>query len=374
VSADPPAARSTGLRAWHRGSGPPDLLLAMAAAGLLGWAARAALPEAAVAFSRAMVMGAGLAACVWRLGARLWVLDLVRHFPVQLLLASTLAAGALAGWSGDAAWCGGAVVSMALWLVIVSPVVARRRPVPSPGSADGHTLRVLYANVLTESRGYARVTEQIAAEDADVVALIEPDEEWLQALDMSRHGYPYMVADPVPDHFGVALCSRLPLGRTAVIDLGDMGMPAVLADVPVGPGGSLRVLLVHSMPPKGPARARMRDRQLAAAADIATDEAGPLLLVGDLNVTPWSAAYGRLLRAGRLQDGRAGHGLCATWPAPLPWFLRLPIDTVLVSGVEVLAVGVGPTNGSDHRPLVLDLCVPSVAAPSPAPRVEADGP
>lgn len=95
----------------------------------------------------------------------------------------------------------------------------------------------------------------------------------------------------------------------------------------------------------------------------------PVVLLGDLNATPWSRAY-RLL-AGRLTDarrisgaGRARSG--ATFPTRLP-FLR--IDHVFVGP----GIGVGrmePVGGrlarvaSDHRPLLAEIALePAEAAP-----------
>jgi len=110
-------------------------------------------------------------------------------------------------------------------------------------------------------------------------------------------------------------------------------------------------------PPVSAAHAACRSGQLADLAAVCASAAKPLVVVGDLNMTPWSPYFGRLLREGGLRDGRAGHGLRPTWPA----FFRpllIPIDHCLVSGeVGVDGFETGPALRSDHRPIIVDLSV-----------------
>jgi endonuclease/exonuclease/phosphatase (EEP) superfamily protein YafD len=83
------------------------------------------------------------------------------------------------------------------------------------------------------------------------------------------------------------------------------------------------------------------------------------VLLGDLNCTPWSPAFDRLLAAARLRDSGRGRGLHPTWFSAVP-FVGLPIDHVLVGpGVGVRGRHVGPDIGSDHRPVIADLVLPS---------------
>ncbi len=79
---------------------------------------------------------------------------------------------------------------------------------------------------------------------------------------------------------------------------------------------------------------------------------GPAAVAGDLNTTPWSREFRRLLA----QSGLDGPLLRPrTLPARLGW-AGLPIDHVLAGGgLRVAAVEPGPDLGSDHRPVVARL-------------------
>ena len=103
-----------------------------------------------------------------------------------------------------------------------------------------------------------------------------------------------------------------------------------------------------------PTPARMRDQQLAIIADALRRLDEPVLLLGDLNVSPWSYHFKRLLRQSGLRDGTLGKGFQPTWPTSLLPLL-IPIDHCLYSlGIHVVYRIVGKDVGSDHYPVVVD--------------------
>ena len=84
----------------------------------------------------------------------------------------------------------------------------------------------------------------------------------------------------------------------------------------------------------------------------------PVIVAGDLNTTPWSHGFQRLIRPRGLRDSAVGHGVQTTWNARR-WVPRIPIDHVVVSPeVRVVARRVGPDVGSDHLPIEATLAVP----------------
>ena len=120
--------------------------------------------------------------------------------------------------------------------------------------------------------------------------------------------------------------------------------------------GELRVLATHPMSPIGGRRWALRDEQLAATAEyLANQVDDPAVLIGDLNVTPWSTAFGGLLETARLRDSARGDGWQPSWPSRLGIF-GIPIDHCLLRGDIVAAErSIGPNLGSDHLPLLVTI-------------------
>jgi endonuclease/exonuclease/phosphatase (EEP) superfamily protein YafD len=82
-----------------------------------------------------------------------------------------------------------------------------------------------------------------------------------------------------------------------------------------------------------------------------------VIIAGDLNLSPWSPYYARLVRETGLADIRKGFGLLPTWPTHLRPMM-IPIDHCLVSpDISVSRVRTGEHIGSDHLPLIVDLMV-----------------
>ncbi|MEL6340871.1 MAG: endonuclease/exonuclease/phosphatase family protein [Myxococcota bacterium] len=117
--------------------------------------------------------------------------------------------------------------------------------------------------------------------------------------------------------------------------------------------GGLLLIATHPIPPIGPDETLARNAQLVELGKKAAESERPVLLVGDLNTTPFSPSFSDLLRHGGFRDSARGHGYAPTWPTFfLP--LSIPIDHALhSSNVEIVDRRVGPNIGSDHYPLVV---------------------
>jgi endonuclease/exonuclease/phosphatase (EEP) superfamily protein YafD len=92
-----------------------------------------------------------------------------------------------------------------------------------------------------------------------------------------------------------------------------------------------------------------------------------LIFLGDLNLTPWSPYYSRLIRNTGLHNTRLGFGIEPSWIEPathvhLPnWvttLVKIPIDHIFVSqDLKVVDCQTIKTANSDHRMLWSDLLV-----------------
>jgi endonuclease/exonuclease/phosphatase (EEP) superfamily protein YafD len=167
-------------------------------------------------------------------------------------------------------------------------------------------------------------------------------------------GYPGRIEAPRDDNFGVALYARGELRGAAEVLKTEL--PTVFAELALR-GARLRIVLTHPPPPISARALAMQYVQLAEIAPRAAG-AGPVVIMGDFNATPWSRPFAWLREHTGLCDSRAGFGIQASYPTEST-LLRIPIDHLLAScTVGVRDRRIGRDVGSDHVPVLVDLIVP----------------
>ena len=277
------------------------------------------------------------------LGRLDWRLELFSHFlpqaSVALLLAAWVTQQRLLRW---ALLLGGSA-SLGLILFTLAPSQT------NSAATQGTAIRVLSANINLNNRELPTVTEQISQAKPDLVLLLEVTPAHWQALHTLRQGWPYGCSQTQDDPFGIALLSRRPLATCTIA--GPSDNPAIVAQLS---DSTLSIIGVHPPPPINQPLAVLRLEQLQHWASQLTGRPDVLLL-GDLNLTPWSPHYRDLLAVSKLHDVRAGRGYFASWPTFLGP-LGLPLDQALLgSGWRTQALTTLPISGSDHRALLLTL-------------------
>lgn len=81
-------------------------------------------------------------------------------------------------------------------------------------------LQVLLMNVKTDYNNIEQVAQAITDYDAELLLLEEVDEHWLNTLQPVLTRYPFSVASPRIDNFGIAFFSKLPLIDPVVTSFG----------------------------------------------------------------------------------------------------------------------------------------------------------
>lgn len=316
-------------------------------------------PSSASALRRPVRLAGLVDAAVWlavALAPLVWAgrlhpgLELLSH--QRMTLAASLALGA--GWW---AWQRrktvtlAAVLALALgWPALQGLTLQGLTHLQDPPNAGDGLLQVVQLNVHTQNPHKDQVLALLRQTPAQLLALQEVDAAWLDALAPLHNQYPYRVQVARHDNFGIALWSALPLDATQVLDPGDLGVPSLAATVVVD-GQPLRVVVTHPPPPVPPLGHKERDAQLAGLARELAATQGPVLLMGDLNASPWSPAFADLLATAQLQDPAQQFWPTGTWPANLP-LGRIWIDHVLAGhGARVTARSVLDAVGSDHLPV-----------------------
>lgn len=298
-----------------------------------------------------LVAAAGVLACIATLagfaGRLWWVLELTCHFRVQYALVLGLGALTMLAWR-QVRWA----VAFAVFTLLNATVIAPRFLTGAEAAAGGDdpAFRALLANVNFDNRDYPRIRQVITDHDPDFIVLQEITPWLLDRLADLADRYPYRAAVPRADPFGIALLSRHPFLKAEVIQLGATGLPSIQAEFATG-GQRFTLLATHPPPPISAQTARERNDQLAELALFARQPR--LLVLGDLNVTPWSPYFEDLLAASGLRDSGDGLGIHPSWPAGWPP-LWIPIDHALFSeGIRIQKRKIGPAIGSDHYPLVV---------------------
>ena len=292
----------------------------------------------------AAASAAALAGSLW------WVLDLVASFRPQIAVVMLLPLGVVA-LLRPLRRLSAAVLTLATLVnaAVLWPYLAG----PPPRAEGAAVLDVISYNVGISSAGRDRAMSWVKAQDPDVVFLYESSFEWEDSI--ARVGIALDVVAEVPPGrlAGITVLAKPGLGARVVDSPFD---PAQSVAIRLDPGGgSIDVLGLHPPSPTTPQRAERRDALLAGAGDWVAGRSVPVLVVGDLNATPWSHARRALVRRGGLTDSLEGRGLQPTWPAG--WGpLMIPIDHALTGpGLVVTRRGTGPELGSSHLPLLVSV-------------------
>ncbi len=279
-----------------------------------------------------------------------WLLELFSHFRVQYFVFLALASPVFA-WVGarrSAAVYGEIALLNLILIITAQSGGAKTTPSRQP------VLRLAVLNVNTANQEFERVREFLRETSADLVVLIEVDDRWMQEMKPLQAAYPYSMAEPSDDNFGIALFSKVSLEHAEFIELGNSIVPAVSATFQIGTN-RVTLLGVHFLPPANSEDAATRNAQFAALAQLARSNAPPIIVVGDFNSTPWSPWFSRFTRDSGLRHSLLGFGFRGTWPTAIP-ILSIPLDHVFVSeSVTVVNHRLGPDIGSDHAPVVAEV-------------------
>jgi endonuclease/exonuclease/phosphatase (EEP) superfamily protein YafD len=274
-----------------------------------------------------------------------WLLELFAHFRLQyLVLLVALAAIFVVRRRRYTA------LSLLPFAIINAIAVAPYWPRGVARELVEPSFELMTVNLNGRNDDYGRFIELARRVSPDLIVLLEVDSAWAHALEDLAEDYPQRVLLPREGPFGIAVLSRLPLLEHRAIDL--YGTPAVEARIALPDGRALRLVGVHLRSPTSPERAAQRNAQLAALRPLVAAHAGPLIVAGDFNVTPYSPIMSDWLEQTGLEDPRRRHGFGMTWPTFMP-LLGVPIDHCLLSGHFVVAEQYqGPAFGSDHYPVI----------------------
>ncbi len=326
------------------------------------------------------------------MGDKGWAWSLTTHFRMQYLAIQLLALGStlLACWMSRKdnesipAWTESRL-SIIFLSVFAGLNLLQIAPYYFPGARPGvaelktaHPLKLMHFNLFGKINHHtASVAAAIREEQPDLLDLVEYTDDWRQKLEESGalRNYPYRVAGQ--NH--IALYSKVPLRNARLVYAAPGAKVANQANIIAQFSLNQKpvtILVAHPASPILPSHLTWLQESFRTW-EAARDKLGQnLVVVGDLNTSPWSMEFKDLTRQTGLRDSQLGYGVQPSWPMLLPIIgirntptlltnlFAIPIDHVLVSG-NILVFGrkTGPFVGSDHLPVTVEIGMRPGASP-----------
>jgi len=283
--------------------------------------------------------------------------DLFSHFHLQytviLALSSALAFGLkkpqLAWIFAGTSACNAAMLLM-LWIPQGTPKADLTQP--------SQSISILNMNLNYDNRRPDMVVAEIERLKPDVLVLEELTPSLFSGMKAALDKFKYSNYVLRPDPYGIGIFSHLPMTNKSTDPL-DLVIPLVMrADITVGKT-NVAVFGVHTLTPLVQRNCdfnnTLADRLTAYRSKLPKS----VVLIGDMNATPWSHTFRRLLATNEFVDSERGFGLQCSWPYDRLQLLMIPIDHAFVTpDISVVTRELGHDDGSDHLPLFVRLTIP----------------
>lgn len=254
-----------------------------------------------------------------------------------------------------------------------TPLGAKQVLPSEAGPADTTHISLMIANVLQTNTEYHRLLAAVEQYQPDLLLTTESDARWQVALKPLEGSYPFRVAIPLSNTYGMHLYSRRPLADTQVRYLLEPDIPSIRTRLQLGSGEWVTLFAVHPRPPvPGESNdSRERDAEIIMVAQEARKVEGGVMVAGDFNDVAWSKTTALFQEVSGLLDPRRGRGFYNTFHAKYPIF-RWPLDHIFISShFKLVSMERTKSIGSDHFPIYVKLSY-EPEEKSEQPEVEAD--
>ncbi|UII23839.1 endonuclease/exonuclease/phosphatase family protein [Fulvivirga ligni] len=280
-------------------------------------------------------------------GSMIWQLDLFTNFKLQYALSLLLCVIVLSFTNGKRM-----AIIAGIFLISNAIAVLPHTSKLSSNGANTH-LKITSINLLKSNHNYQATINFINTENPDVLVFEEYQKHWHDKLSVALVNYPYKQTVLRGDSFGIAIYSKEKPSSTTTLTLDQSEVPSLLCKFAVN-GSEVNVLGTHTLPPTSEYYAVSRNQHLKSISELKIDS---LVVIGDLNITPYSSYFKSMIENSDLEDTRNGFGIQASWPS-WGWIFRIPLDHCLVSkNLAVADRTIGPYVGSDHYPITVTLAL-----------------
>ena len=244
------------------------------------------------------------------------------------------------------------------WILPYTPLFSKTVP-KAQSYEPNRKVSFLTSNVYTPNRSAEKLLELIEQYQPDIVVTLESDLWWQNALSCLHSAYPYRVAQPLDNLYGMHVYSKLELLESELLEMVQQGVPSVHCVVKLRSGDKIKCHFLHPAPPSPTEneKSTKRDKELLKVANIAKQAQLPTVVTGDLNDVAWSKTTSSFIKISRLVDPRIGRGPFNTFHAKYPIF-RWPLDHIFHSPTfNLVRIERLASIDSDHFPLFSELAL-----------------
>jgi len=237
--------------------------------------------------------------------------------------------------------------------VMLTGVVDRRAPMVRIPKAE-ERIRILEFNAAGND-GVLKNWLPVHAAEFDVVVLLEAGLHFEGLLEQLKSSYPYQAVHLENSPFGMAVLSRWEITENKSFESEGGSFQQFELRIKRPLGDEFLLYAIHAPPPFAPQLAEAHEAILGELSEKVHDKKFPAIVVGDLNTTPTSKRFLKLVNNTGLRDTAGVSPWAHTWPAGfVNWvsFLGIRIDHCLVSNSFAIVERERLTDlGSDHLPL-----------------------
>jgi endonuclease/exonuclease/phosphatase (EEP) superfamily protein YafD len=260
-----------------------------------------------------------------------WWADVFSHFYPQYLFASLLTlvfalftrTKMLAGIGGLSLLVAYTIIMHSLW------IFPRSLPVDNKDLSVSEAIRIAQVNYFYANHDFEGLENLINDHNPDIINFQEAAPSHSKHIDEThRELYPYQIHHPRAGSYGTIIMSKLPMTKRSVhiVNGGVFNNEIFDVTLQTALGRDMRLLSLHTAQPLGgPDWTQQRNVELYAAAELLRRHKGekallnngigdhevPVIIVGDLNITPYSPFFRDIIRSTQQQFwGRGRYSFC----------------------------------------------------------------
>ena len=228
-----------------------------------------------------------------------------------------------------------------------------------------HSISLMPSNVYMHNKNSQGLIDLVKKYQPDMLVTLETNQWWEDALEELHDAYPYRMACPLENLYGMHLYSRLPFVKEQLRFVVEDGVPSMQVDVLLDEI-PVTVYFLHPKPPSPTENetAGPRDAELEIIGKEVAKCEQPTIVAGDLNDVAWSPTTRKFRHLSSALDPRIGRGFFNTFHAKYP-LIRWPLDHVFHSDdFTLIHIERLEGYGSDHFPLFTRLALTEHVASS----------